>query len=133
MLTGSTKGDGVYEIVKRREYGGFTWRPVPGTLLRGSRDKPAQTHRIEAAAAALRAAGHQVTVEVNDQYRPTAMREADRAGRAAASGTALYEDGRSRLDRIPTGQPILEGHHSERRDRRYRDRALGTIEAEWPN
>jgi hypothetical protein len=29
----------------------------------------------------------------------------------------------------PSGQPILEGHHSENRDRRYRDRAASKIEA----
>jgi hypothetical protein len=30
-------------------------------------------------------------------------------------------------DAIPMGQPILVGHHSEKRDRRYRDRIQGTL------
>ncbi|MEZ4298421.1 MAG: DUF3560 domain-containing protein [Polyangiaceae bacterium] len=39
----------------------------------------------------------------------------------AASG-AIYQDTRTKADRIPFGQPILVGHHSEGRDRRYRDK-----------
>jgi hypothetical protein len=139
ILTGSVKNDGVYEIVRQH---GFTWRPVPGIFIRGSRDKPAQMHKINGAADALREAGHTVTVEIDDQWRPAAEREADReqraadradrladrADRAAARGTALHDAGQGRLDRIPFGQPILAGHYSEGRDRRFRAGAVGQID-----
>lgn len=36
--------------------------------------------------------------------------------------------GRQMLDAIPLGQPMLTDHYSYGRDRRYRDRAVGTIE-----
>lgn len=46
--------------------------------------------------------------------------------RAAKSESALNQ-GRTMLDAIPLGQPILVGHHSEKRDRRYRERAVNKI------
>jgi predicted RNA methylase len=45
-----------------------------------------------------------------------------RAERARAEGTARVETARQRAAVIPFGQPILVGHHSEGRDRRYRAR-----------
>ena len=146
LLEGSTRGDGVYEIVKRH---GFTWRPAPGIFVRGSRDRRADTDQITAAAEALRAAGHEVSVEIDDvEHRPVAeveagkyARVADRAERLAdaaraaqarsdAADTAL----RARADLIPLGQPILVGHHSQRRaerDRDFIDAKLGESVAEY--
>jgi hypothetical protein len=49
-------------------------------------------------------------------------RQADRADRLAAEARSLYNQARSMADVIPFGQPILVGHHSERRDRNYRER-----------
>lgn len=43
-------------------------------------------------------------------------------------GQAFSERGREALSAIPFGQPILIGHHSERRDRSYRSKAVGLIE-----
>lgn len=128
QLTGSRKGDGVLELVRPH---GFTWRRASGIHIQWSRDKPAQTRRIDSAAAALRAAGHDVTVTVDDTWRPAAEREADRAGRIEARVDRLDERaglaaGRSAAasaahdriaDGIPFGQPILVGHHSEGRAR----------------
>jgi hypothetical protein len=51
-----------------------------------------------------------------------------RAARLASEGAAATDAGFAALDRIPLGQPILIGHHSEGRDRRYRARAVGKIE-----
>lgn len=44
----------------------------------------------------------------------------DRAESAAQESNAVAETARKRLEAIPFGQPILIGHHSERRDRNYR-------------
>lgn len=43
-----------------------------------------------------------------------------RADALQAASAAVYNDARAKADRIPFGQPILVGHHSEGRDRRFR-------------
>ncbi|MER6979646.1 DUF3560 domain-containing protein, partial [Streptomyces carpinensis] len=67
ILTGSSKGDGIFEIV--REHGFWFSRSVEGLFIKRSRDKAADTWRINRAAEALRAAGHTVTVEINERVR----------------------------------------------------------------
>src|SRR6266545_545137 len=136
-LTGSRKGDGVYDIVERH---GFTWRRSVGILILGSRDKDAQTHKISPAVDALRAAGHEVTVEIDNQWRPAAERATDRAARvdarvdlytgradaAAARSTARRDAARRITDGIPFGQPVQPpGHHSRNAHLRALDRADG--------
>jgi len=49
------------------------------------------------------------------------------AGRTRAQAAADFDSGHAMLERIPLGQPILVGHHSEGRDRRYRARADGKM------
>ncbi len=46
----------------------------------------------------------------------------ERAEKAASDSAAAHETASSMASVIPFGQPILVGHHSERRDRNYRDR-----------
>lgn len=46
----------------------------------------------------------------------------ERAAAARVEGDAHWESGRRIADMIPMGQPILVGHHSERRHRRDLDR-----------
>lgn len=46
-------------------------------------------------------------------------RQADRAER---EGQSTLAQARQRAELIPFGQPILEGHHSERRDRNFREK-----------
>jgi len=136
LIGGSRKGDGVWQIlVALRSAGQGNWRSSRdvGLYLGQSRDKDAQTWKIDKAAEALRAAGFEVTVEVDEgEARPFAEQEADRNARAeeraeryagyadsaAARSTAAYEGVRRISDGIPFGQPILVGHHSERRARR---------------
>jgi hypothetical protein len=48
-----------------------------------------------------------------------------RAAARRAEGTAAVNGAHKMAAIIPFGQPILVGHHSERRDRRYRDRIDG--------
>lgn len=47
------------------------------------------------------------------------------AMKAQQEGNSAYQQARSMASAIPFGQPILVGHHSEGRDRRYRDRIHG--------
>lgn len=51
-----------------------------------------------------------------------------RAARATAESNATYNRARTMASVIPFGQPILVGHHSERRDRNYRGRITSTFE-----
>jgi hypothetical protein len=140
LLSGSRKGDGVWEILAGlRSAGQGNWRSSRdvGLYLGQSRDKDAQTWKIDKAAEALREAGFEVTVEVDEgEARPFAEREAERVARAeeradrhagyadnaAARSTAAYEQARYIAHNIPFGQPILVGHHSERRARRDQER-----------
>ena len=50
----------------------------------------------------------------------------ERAENAEAKSQALSNKAHEMASVIPTGQPILVGHHSEHRDRRYRDRIHNT-------
>jgi len=133
LIEGTAKGDGVFEIVKQRTGGGFVWFPSIRKIgLRGSRDRMADRYRIGLAESALRAAGHAVTVDINDEFRPAVDVATDRAARVAERVDRLSDlsdraDGRADAARvahrriagsIPAGQPILVGHHSEGRSRR---------------
>lgn len=51
-----------------------------------------------------------------------------RADRLRAEGNARFNSGMERLRAIPFGQPILVGHHSERRDRNYRSKAVAAVD-----
>ena len=52
----------------------------------------------------------------------------ERAAKKRREGEARYNSGMERLRAIPFGQPILVGHHSEKRDRNYRAKAVGAID-----
>lgn len=136
LLEGSSKGDGVFEIVRRHRF--WFGRSLPGVLfIRQSRDKSADWWSINAAARALRAVGWTVVIDVDeDTRRSFAEAEADRvaraedrterfeeyAGNAAARSDTAWKGARQIADGIPFGQPILVGHHSERRARRDQER-----------
>lgn len=138
LIEGSRKGDGVYDVLRGLR---DNWRYFPSIRQIGlgqSRDKAAQTWKIDRATEALRAAGHEVTVEVDDsQRRSFAEAEAgryeraedraayheDKAANAGTRADAAYHTEHGILDMIPAGQPILVGHHSERRHRRDLERA----------
>lgn len=57
-----------------------------------------------------------------------AERLAEWAEKREAKGAAQVEQSRRMGDVIPFGQPILVGHYSEGRDRRYRDRIVATMD-----
>lgn len=134
-LDGSTRGDGVYDVLRTL---GLNWRGMrdgSGTLyIRGSRDKDIARYRsaIDRTRTALEAAGRTVEVEVEDGFRTAEQRRADadaraveraellrtRAERAEAASNAAREASRAIGDGMPLGEPIKVGHHSERRHRR---------------
>lgn len=49
------------------------------------------------------------------------------AARLESEGSARYQRAKQMAEAIPFGQPILVGHHSEGRDRRYRERIHNTF------
>lgn len=135
LIEGSRKGDGVWEVLKSLHAG---WRPMRslGQLgLQQSRDKAAKTWRIEQAAQALREAGFEVEVAIDNLTagRATAEAEADRADRAeeragryaryssgaASRAESAYAAYRRDAGNWPLGQPVLND-----RARRARDRML---------
>lgn len=139
LVSGSAKGDGVWEIARA---GGFRYSRNVGIYFPNSRDKAPRVGAISRVVKALEAAGHEVTVDIDAAPRAAEEAEADRLARLedraerlndkaerheriAAGHEATY---RGILDMIPAGQPILVGHHSERRHRRDLakvDRAIG--------
>jgi len=58
-----------------------------------------------------------------------AERLQERADNARETARRLSSEGSRMADAIPMGQPILIGHHSERRDRAYRERIGAKFEA----
>lgn len=51
----------------------------------------------------------------------------ERANKAQGNAHQLHSQAKTMASVIPFGQPILVGHHSERRDRNYRGRIHGTF------
>lgn len=136
LLAGSRKGDGVFQLV--RPFGFRPFRSLGVLGIQHSRDREADTWRINRATAALREAGYEVTVEIDETKRRSfaeaeaerleraedrAERYSDRADRAANNSTARRNAAMGALDGIEPGQPILRGHHSERHHRRAIERS----------
>ena len=130
LILGTERNDGSATPVKRA---GFRWsRNLGSWYFPRSRDQKARTATIATLADALRADGHTVTVSIDDTARPIADVEADMAARSDvrterltaraeqhnAAADNRYDAYRAVADRIPLGQPILIGHHSEGRHRR---------------
>jgi hypothetical protein len=119
--------------------GNFRWFPsVRQYGVRNSRDKQAVTWKLDRVAENLRAAGFEVSIEITeDAPRPFAEVEAERNARATeraerrtelaakrqAEADAAYKASRYITGSYPMGQPILVGHHSQRRHERDLERA----------
>jgi hypothetical protein len=137
LVHGTSKGDGTAEVLK---VNGFRWfRSLGCWGLTQSRDKAANRFRIDQAASALRAAGFEVAVEIDDDAPSAASfadREAerydraedradrygDRADKAAAAGAEMWDRVREQRAQVPFGQPMMPDHHSYAADRNRRDR-----------
>lgn len=136
LIDGTAKGDGTNEILKANRW---RWSRNLGTwYVPHSRDKSPKSWVINSTATALREAGHEVELDLDDTARATADVEADKADRAEARAEALeakaerkeresqaaYQASRATLNRLPEGgEPIKIGHHSESRHRNAIDRA----------
>lgn len=136
LIEGSRKGDGVWETLKDLRDNWRYFRSLGQIGLGQSRDKSAMTHRINRAAEALRQAGHEAVTEIdNTGRRSFAEVEADRYDRAddraerytgrseaaTANGERMWDE-TTRVYEQLNGQPILVGHHSERRHRNLLDK-----------
>ncbi|MGW1870440.1 DUF3560 domain-containing protein [Streptomyces mauvecolor] len=143
LIEGTSKGSKAVEILKSRHYpSGYTqparWSRTLGSwYLPHSRDKKAPAVMLEALAERLRSAGFTVTLTIDNNDRRTfAEAEAERVERAedraerfgqyadnaAARSESAWKRGHQLADGIPMGQPVLVGHHSERRARRDQER-----------
>jgi hypothetical protein len=106
--------------------------PRENTAVNTDNQKPSDQQQQEPAPASSKAN------EGQDQERPLnsyelkqeARRERfeDAADRAAQASDSTFARAREMASVIPFGQPILVGHHSEGRDRRYRGRISSTYE-----
>ena len=128
LVHGTSKGDGVYELIGPRTAARFRFFPSIKMIgIPQSRDHLAKRWQIDQARKALEAAGFEVVVEIDDTPRDVAEVKADRAGRLddryerltakAARNAAESEARRARADEIAdarNGQPRLAGHHSAR-------------------
>jgi hypothetical protein len=136
LLEGSSKGDGAWDAIKaaQKTYRIRGWKYFPSIRMIGvmhSRDRAPQLGLIDVTADVLRDAGFEVEVAVDATPRAMEEAEADRAERMDDRAEALHDKadrksteadarhaGAQRIaDGIPMGQPILVGHHSERRHR----------------
>jgi hypothetical protein len=136
LLAGTSRGDGVWDTIKAAQASykirGWKWFRSLGMFgVSYSRDKAPQLGLIDRTAEILREAGHTVTIEVDTAPRAMEEAEADRAehmderayalnakaGRKNAAADARHAAAQHIADGIPMGQPILVGHHSEKRHR----------------
>lgn len=126
IIEGTSKGDGSAAALK-----GQRWRwsgHLGAWYIPHSRDKIADSYRIDKTCEALQAAGFTVEVDIDDTRRCIEQIEADKADRAdqrasnlTARADKLHEQAGqhvARADqysaRFAGGQPILVGHHSEK-------------------
>lgn len=140
LIDGTERGDGTNVALKAN---GWRWsRQLGAWYVPQSRDHAPKTWKINAAAAALREAGHAVEITIDDTARPTADVEADKiarqvdrvdalavkADRKGAAADAAYARHGAAVDRLPPGgEPIKVGHHSEGRHTRALERAWSTM------
>jgi hypothetical protein len=134
VLLGTAKGDGAAEALREA---GCRWRwsrsigHAGAWYIPHSRDRTPNLRLVEQAAGGLRAAGFSVAVQIDAAPRVMDEAEADRAERMDGRADRLTDRAQRRLAEsdarfdafqslgagIPFGQPILVGHHSERRAR----------------
>lgn len=132
VIAGTQRGDASRAVLKT--YGAKWSRQLEAWFLPRSRGAAARADVIDGLADALRAVGFAVDVEITDVSvaEPEAARAAiaqqraagllQRAERLQGQSDSASANAHAIVDAIPMGQPILVGHHSERRHRRDLDR-----------
>lgn len=127
LVTGTQRGDGSRDALR---LGRLRWsRRLDAWFIPQSRGSAPRHDRINQLADSLRAAGFDVTVQV-EEYNPQAAfdakqtaaaerteRLADAAERERARGGERSTAAHDAVAGIPPGQPVLAGHHSERHHR----------------
>ncbi|MFF4900481.1 DUF3560 domain-containing protein [Streptomyces sp. NPDC001068] len=137
LVDGTARGDGTGPILKSH---GFRWFPsIKQWGIRGSRDQAPRRLAINAAADALRAAGHEVTVTLDDTVRDNDTVRSDRherledrrtalaakGQRLTAESAALHARSNAMVEHIPMGQPVMPGPRG-RAHRNLLDRSINT-------
>ncbi len=140
LIEGTARGDGAGPVLRQA---GWRWsRALSSWFVPRSRDRRPDQRLIDRTVVQLTAAGFTVRTELDDELRRTAEVEADliqrqqqRAERLArraehAQDTADRADARADelTGRLPLGQPILAGHHSEPAMRRHAARLRAATE-----
>ena len=143
LIDGTTRGDGSAEVLKANRW---RWsRNLGMWFVPQSRDRAPKAWIINPTVEALHAAGFTVETQIDDTPRDQAAAEALRVERAderadrlqhrAERHRATSDQFQDRADQIssgiPLGQPILVGHHSERRHRRDLERLRSYTEKSW--
>lgn len=145
VVYGTGRGDGSGPLIRQSgfrpsrhlddhpDHGQAYW------YVASSRRRPAKRDHIDRCAAALRAAGFEVTVEIDNTTLPTTAfadfeaerydrahdrteRFSEHADSAISQGSAMIEQVAQERQRIPMGQPHLIGHHSYNRTVRAEER-----------
>src|SRR5690349_10091932 len=94
-------------------------RPVPGAERSGDADSADGDSAPQEEALAEDHAGERRNAYEQKRANRVARLHA-RADALQQASSTIYISAHARADRIPFGQPILVGHHSEGRDRRFR-------------
>ena len=140
LIDGTSRDDGSREILKTQRW---RWsRNLGSWYIPQSRDRRARIQQINSTAVALREAGFEVEVEIDDNYRPIADVEADKiarqearvaaldakADRRAETAEAAWDAERAAYNALPEGgEPIKLGHHSENRHRKSVEKAWDAL------
>jgi len=117
-VSGNTTGleDLLYDLGGKRWRGAFSfWQDPTAALL----ERLPTTERTTFA---------ERQTAKTERAEDRAERYAGYAENAEQRSAALYGQAKSMADGIPFGQPILVGHHSEKRDRNYRGRICSKFE-----
>lgn len=136
LVDGTARGDGSAHPLRAN---GFRWsRNLGCWYLPQSRERAAKTYRINGVEQALRAAGFEVEVRIDDakagrtraeieaEANARAENRADRYAGYAANAAGRRDAAWKRADQLvgdTMGQPILIGHHSEKTHRNRLEKA----------
>ncbi|BCN46578.1 hypothetical protein RE943_47550 (plasmid) [Prescottella equi] len=140
LIDGTARGDGSGKILKAQRW---RWsRNLGSWYIQNTRDRRAKLAQINATAAALRAAGFTVEIEIDDTYREVAEVEADKiarqqgrvdaldakADRKAGAAESAWAAEKAAHAALPEGgEPIKVGHHSEGRHRRAVEKSWNAL------
>lgn len=140
LIDGTSKGDGTAEALKANRW---RWgRSIGSWFIPSSRDNRPDHYKIETTAKALREAGFEVDLDLDETVRSTAEVEADKLARQEARAEALAAKAERKAaeedaawaksdrvrDSLPEGgEPIKIGHHSEGRHRRAINKAHNAL------